>query len=61
MIQPTLDQLSQQNLVTFCSEKGSILAGDTRCWHRGMPPISKKRELIELVYFAHTAGMEKIL
>lgn len=61
MIKPTLENHSEQKLVTFCSEKGSILAGDTRCWHRGMPPTSKKRELIELVYFGHTAGMEKIL
>ena len=42
MIMPTPDPKKGQKLVTFTSEKGSILAGDTRCWYRGKPPIDKK-------------------
>ena len=39
-----------QSFTMASVEAGSILAGDTRCWHRGSHPNTKARLMLEFIY-----------
>ena len=40
-----------ENLVTFCGKKGYCVAEDTTGLHKGTPPISNSRTILELAFY----------
>lgn len=52
------DAYGTENIVEICGEKGTIIAVDTKCFHKGKPPINKHRLIFELVYASSLFGGE---
>ncbi len=46
----------KENMIEICGKRGTILAVDTKCFHKGKPPISQHRLMFELVYASSLFG-----
>lgn len=48
----------RENIVEIYGKRGTIIAVDTKCFHKGKPPISRHRLMFELVYASSLFGGE---
>jgi hypothetical protein len=40
----------KENIIEVCGKRGTVIAVDTRCFHKGKPPLKNYRLLFQLVY-----------
>ena len=52
-----VDYYGAENLVTICGEAGFGFAEDTFCFHRGTPPKSRDRLMLQLEFALNDYGM----
>lgn len=48
----------KENMIEICGKRGTMMVVDTKCFHKGKPPISKHRLMFELVYASSLFGGE---
>lgn len=52
-----IDCYGAENLVNICGQAGFGFVEDTFCFHRGSPPTSRDRLMLQIEFAAHNYGM----
>jgi hypothetical protein len=40
----------REDIVTLTGPRGTVFVGDTRCWHKGLPPTRQRRLMLQIIF-----------